>query len=50
MKLFAVTKTMSAELTSETKFYMNFEPLTFGQWIKKDPVPSSKKVLFSSLL
>ena len=31
MKLYTVTKTMSAELTSETKFYMNFEPLTFGQ-------------------
>ena len=31
MKLYVVTKTMSAELTSETKFYMNFEPLTSGQ-------------------
>ena len=26
---------MRAKLTSETEFYLDFKPLTFGQWIKK---------------
>ena len=26
---------MSAKFASEAKFYMDFEPFTFGQWIKK---------------
>ena len=33
MELYTVT--MNAESTSATNFYMNFEHLTFGQWIKK---------------
>ena len=42
MKLFTVTKTMSTESTSETKFYMDFEPLTFGQWINKPKMAYSR--------
>ena len=35
IKLFSVTMKMSAKFASEAKFYMDFEPFTFGQWIKK---------------
>ena len=35
MKLYTVTKKMSAKLASETIFYMDFKPLTFGPFLKK---------------
>ena len=44
MKLFTVTKKLSAKLASETRFYMDFKPLTFGQWIKKTLYVEWKKV------
>ena len=31
IKLFSVTMKMSAKSASEAKFYMDFEPFTFGQ-------------------
>ena len=37
IKLYIVTKKMSANLASETNFYIDFEPITFCQF-KKDPV------------
>ena len=35
MKLFIVSKKTSARVSSETKFKRDFQPLTFGQLIKK---------------
>ena len=31
LKMYTVTMKMSAEFASEAKFYMYFEPFTFGQ-------------------
>ena len=31
MKMYTVTMKMSAKFASEAKFYMDFEPFTFGQ-------------------
>ena len=31
IKLFSVTMKMSVKFASEAKFYMDFEPFTFGQ-------------------
>ena len=30
-----VTKKLSAKLASETEFYMDFKPITFGPFLKK---------------
>ena len=35
MKLYLVTKRMSAKLASETKSNLDFKPLTFGPFLKK---------------
>ena len=35
MKLYMVTKKLSAKLASETEFYIDFKPLTFGPFLKK---------------
>ena len=35
MKLYIVTKKLSAKLASETEFYIDFKPLTFEPFLKK---------------
>ena len=45
IKLYTVKK-MRAKLASKTKFYMGFKHLTFGPFIKKDPVHETNIFLF----
>ena len=44
---------MSANLASETNFYIDFEPITFCQLIKKTlyllPVFSSQKIMLNNM-